>query len=316
MEKRALLVQEPGFVRIHMQKTLNNAGFKVYEVENGRHILRGHFDDVQLADLDVVLLDVDLPDIEGDELIKFINKKAPSLPVIVVSIEKTRDRIIQLIDMGAWDFLVKPVESQFLIRRINRHLEKAAQKTDQTSVEPLESRTTGGTRNSKEMQKAKETRESKKISSKGGSRAPTSKTELTPQENWMAMRDQVTEEIDRSIRTQSSLTILKVTGNPQELKELVSAAEITLRRIDAVYYLEDAAALVLPATKVEGVAVVKEKLMNVFNEITMEGAPDVPDLQFHELRFLHEDYPEEVNTYRVEDIAEDMLNRFQSISSQ
>lgn len=59
---------------------------------------------------DAVLLDLGLPDVDGQRLLRAMRQRRDPTPVIVISARGHRDDRIELLDMGADDYLVKPVD--------------------------------------------------------------------------------------------------------------------------------------------------------------------------------------------------------------
>jgi len=72
----------------------------------------------------LVLLDVMLPFIDGFDLIKLIKSKTEweSVPVIMLSAKSQENDIVQALDAGANDYVVKPFQPMELLARIKRHL--------------------------------------------------------------------------------------------------------------------------------------------------------------------------------------------------
>jgi diguanylate cyclase (GGDEF)-like protein/PAS domain S-box-containing protein len=78
---------------------------------------------------DIVLLDLGMPDLEGNEVLRFIADRSVDTPVIVVSGESSIDAAIRALRAGAVDYVRKPYEPDELVRRIDniltrRRLEK------------------------------------------------------------------------------------------------------------------------------------------------------------------------------------------------
>lgn len=71
----------------------------------------------------VILLDLTMPHISGIELLKFIVTEYPEIPVIVITAIKEIDTAIECIKIGAFDYLVKPVEKNKLITSIHKAIE-------------------------------------------------------------------------------------------------------------------------------------------------------------------------------------------------
>ncbi len=74
-------------------------------------------DDEMLVDVDVVILDLGLPDIDGLEVCKHIRLRS-LVPVIVLSADGAEDRKIAALDMGADDYLTKPFSMPELLARV------------------------------------------------------------------------------------------------------------------------------------------------------------------------------------------------------
>ena len=71
---------------------------------------------------DVVLLDLGMPDLDGNAVLRFIADHGVDTPVIVVSGESSIDAAISALRAGACDFVRKPYESEELLRRIDNTL--------------------------------------------------------------------------------------------------------------------------------------------------------------------------------------------------
>lgn len=71
---------------------------------------------------DVVLLDLGMPDLGGNEVLRFVAERCAETPVIVVSGDSTIDAAIRALRGGAADFVRKPYEPEELLRRIDNTL--------------------------------------------------------------------------------------------------------------------------------------------------------------------------------------------------
>ena len=77
-----------------------------------------------LGIVDFVLLDINLPDGSGLELLKEIKKQKPSLPVILLTANDTDRDIVQGLETGADDYITKPFSLSVLRARVNTQLRK------------------------------------------------------------------------------------------------------------------------------------------------------------------------------------------------
>ena len=75
---------------------------------------------------DILLLDITMPDADGFEVLERLkaNSKTESIPVVIISVKDNMDHIVKALDMGAVDYIVKPVEFVSLLDRISRVLER------------------------------------------------------------------------------------------------------------------------------------------------------------------------------------------------
>ena len=74
---------------------------------------------------DVILMDINLPGIDGTEALKQIRKTNPIQSVIMLTAFATVENAIQALKEGATDFVKKPFENEHLIHIVNQALEKS-----------------------------------------------------------------------------------------------------------------------------------------------------------------------------------------------
>jgi DNA-binding response OmpR family regulator len=74
---------------------------------------------------DLALLDLNLPDFDGFELLKYLNKNNITLPVIAVSAYSQTQKKLEAFKLGVVDYMVKPVDMDELVARIWVHLSKS-----------------------------------------------------------------------------------------------------------------------------------------------------------------------------------------------
>src|SRR5260221_11068012 len=87
-------------------------GYRVTEAANGNDALR----EITLHPIDLVILDLALPDIDGSELLERIRGWS-GVPVIILSVRAGETEKVKLLELGADDYVVKPFfMSEFLAR--------------------------------------------------------------------------------------------------------------------------------------------------------------------------------------------------------
>jgi signal transduction histidine kinase/CheY-like chemotaxis protein len=114
-----LVVDDEKRIRSILREYLKEEGFKIYEAENGSEALK-------LAKIEkptVILLDAVMPGIDGFEVMESLdeNEETKHIPVIVLSGSEDSKLAIEL---GAADYLVKPIERETLIKAVSGVLGK------------------------------------------------------------------------------------------------------------------------------------------------------------------------------------------------
>lgn len=74
--------------------------------------------------LALVLLDLSMPHLRGEELLQVIQRQRPGLPVIIVTGENDVEKAVACMRAGAADYLVKPVERALLLASVREHLSR------------------------------------------------------------------------------------------------------------------------------------------------------------------------------------------------
>lgn len=117
LKRKILLVEDEeklaGITALYLQ----NNGYDVKCVNNGSDVLPS----LSRENFDLVLLDLMLPEISGEQLLPLIKNKY-ALPIIVLSARSQIDSIVDLLSMGADDYMVKPYALKELVARVERRL--------------------------------------------------------------------------------------------------------------------------------------------------------------------------------------------------
>jgi DNA-binding response OmpR family regulator len=117
-----VIEDEPGITNF-VRRGLEAAGFTVVTETDGQlGLLTAQRDDV-----DLVVLDLGLPGLPGEQVLRRLRVSRPALPVIVLTArDAVRDRVENL-DAGADDYMVKPFSFSELLARIRARLRRADQ---------------------------------------------------------------------------------------------------------------------------------------------------------------------------------------------
>ncbi len=121
-DSKILIVDDDVFIRDVLQTRLEWEGYHTAVAENGRQALELHRQDKA----DLILLDINMPVTDGFEVMKQLRAEADTTPVIVMSALEDIPSIVHCIELGAEDYISKPIKSQLLYARIHSSLEKKA----------------------------------------------------------------------------------------------------------------------------------------------------------------------------------------------
>ncbi len=110
MSCKVLIVDDDRLVRNAYRRSLSLQGNEIHCAENGNEALEV----LGEHDVDVVLSDISMPDMNGIELLHEIRKKQPDLPVVLVTGLPSVSTAQQAVNLGAYKYLTKPVESATL----------------------------------------------------------------------------------------------------------------------------------------------------------------------------------------------------------
>lgn len=123
---RLLAVDDDAQIRRLLRISLEKRGFQVYEAPSGEDGLRA----VMNVKPDVVLLDLNLPDLDGREVLRLLREWS-TIPVIVLSVRNSEQDIVELLNAGADDYMVKPFNTGELAARIHVALRHRAPGSDE-----------------------------------------------------------------------------------------------------------------------------------------------------------------------------------------
>jgi len=116
-----LIVDDSTAMRSLLVSTLETLGdIRVVQAANGFDALRV----LPREQVDLILTDINMPDINGLELLSFVrnNQVYKELPVIVISTEGSHKDIEKGLSLGANEYLVKPFQPEKLLELVKRFL--------------------------------------------------------------------------------------------------------------------------------------------------------------------------------------------------
>ena len=119
---RVLVIEDDDLVGSAIQRELERTGYVADWANCGEAMTAA----MLLHDYDCVLLDLGLPDTSGETLLKSIRSRVPGMPVIVITARGGVQDRINLLDIGADDYLTKPIDLDELGARVRAVLRRAS----------------------------------------------------------------------------------------------------------------------------------------------------------------------------------------------
>ena len=117
MAKNILICDDAAFMRMMIKDILTKNGYNIAgEAENGAKAIEKY------AELkpDLVLMDITMPEMDGIEALKKIKASDPNASVIMCSAMGQQAMVIESIQSGAKDFIVKPFQADRVIEAVQK----------------------------------------------------------------------------------------------------------------------------------------------------------------------------------------------------
>jgi signal transduction histidine kinase len=125
-----LVVEDEELIREIFKQSLESLGFSVDTAEDGKTALEM----CQSRNYDIVTTDINMPVMDGITLLKHLKSRWPFIEVIVVSGFASIENAIDALKMGAFDFILKPVNFDHLQMLVKKCYQKIAWQTESTQL--------------------------------------------------------------------------------------------------------------------------------------------------------------------------------------
>ncbi|MFA7382874.1 MAG: sigma-54 dependent transcriptional regulator [Desulfurivibrionaceae bacterium] len=122
MAKTILIIDDEASIRESLSGILSDEGFQTISAEDGVQGLSL----LEEEQVDLILLDIWMPGLDGLEVLKRIKESHAELPVIMISGHGTIETAVQATKMGAYDFIEKPPSYDKIILAVNNALDLAS----------------------------------------------------------------------------------------------------------------------------------------------------------------------------------------------
>jgi len=120
-KKHLLLAEDDELLASLLEYRLKLAGFEVVLAKDGKEVKEY----LSRETPDIIVSDIMMPYFSGIELVDFLRNTLHSqIPVIVISSAGNEENVLSAFELGANDFIAKPVNPSELLVRVNRELNK------------------------------------------------------------------------------------------------------------------------------------------------------------------------------------------------
>jgi DNA-binding response OmpR family regulator len=117
---RILLAEDEARIVSFLEKGLKANGFSVTSVSDGRSAVAMAHDE----DFDLLVLDLDLPDMDGTQVLRRIRELGERMPVVILSARQEVEHTVAGIEGGANDYVTKPFAFDEFLARLKVQLER------------------------------------------------------------------------------------------------------------------------------------------------------------------------------------------------
>lgn len=122
---KILIAEDDAMMMASIKYQLKKEGYSVTSAVNGREGILAYNKEVP----DLVITDIIMPLTSGLEFIGFVRSVNQEIPILVLSGIDEEDTVLEAFNLGADDFLLKPVKPGELSVRLQRLLKKAGKQT-------------------------------------------------------------------------------------------------------------------------------------------------------------------------------------------
>jgi two-component system chemotaxis response regulator CheY len=119
MSRTVLVVDDAAFMRMMIRDILSKEGYTIHEAVNGRDAVE-KYDELRP---DLVTMDITMPEMSGLDALRSIRAKDDRARVLMVSAMGQQKMIVEALEAGAMDFLVKPFQPTKVLETVKKCLQ-------------------------------------------------------------------------------------------------------------------------------------------------------------------------------------------------
>lgn len=116
--KKILVADDAMFMRMALRKILEEAEYEVCEAGDGEEMLLVY----ERENPDLIMLDITMPKMDGLKGLKALKQKHPKAKVIMCSAMGQQAMVLDAIQSGAYDFIIKPFEKGKVLDSVKKAL--------------------------------------------------------------------------------------------------------------------------------------------------------------------------------------------------
>ena len=122
MSRSVLVVDDAAFMRMMIRDILAKEGYVIHEAVNGRDAIEKYAE----IKPDLVTMDITMPEMSGLDALRAIRESDPNAKVLVVSAMGQQKMIVEALEHGAVDFLVKPFQPTKVLETVKKCLQPSS----------------------------------------------------------------------------------------------------------------------------------------------------------------------------------------------
>lgn len=131
-KEHILVVEDDVDINNLISKTLEKQQYKITQAFSGSEALL----QLSISEYSLILLDLMLPGMSGEEIIKKIRNEK-EMPIIVISAKTSLKDKVNVLNIGADDYITKPFESEEIIARVNSNLRRYRKYKTETTLDKI-----------------------------------------------------------------------------------------------------------------------------------------------------------------------------------
>lgn len=119
MSRTILVVDDAAFMRMMIRDILAKEGYTIHEAVNGRDAIEKYAE----IQPDLVTMDITMPELDGISALRAIRDSSPGARILMVSAMGQQKMIVEALEAGALDFLVKPFQPTKVLETVKKCLQ-------------------------------------------------------------------------------------------------------------------------------------------------------------------------------------------------